>query len=204
MGGDGLGQQAVVGPAVRLGALLAELGAELGRADEIREEDGGGAGLGLARFARHDPTAYLARSLGGKNERMPELDEDSAPPRGNFPSARPADPAEQRGPHRLVQIEMLGARGALQLLPERLRQPHRADDRGPFPSLPGVPAPQQHGTRAELWHLPQGEERGSSTLTRAGKRVSSHRSEALEVDRAVEGISRSRSAPFHAWSPFVR
>lgn len=41
-------------------------------------------------------------------------------------------------------------------------------------------------------------------LTRARERATPDGAEAFEVDRAIQRISRFRSAPFHAGSPFAR
>lgn len=126
------------------------------------------------------------------------------PSAGAPPSTRPTDPTEQGGAHRLMQIEVLGTRGALQFIPERRGQSHRADDARPPPSLAGMAASEQHGVGRELRHFPKCQEGGTTRLAGTGEGVTPHRPEAGKVDRTVERISHFRSASSHAWWPFVR
>jgi|GEM_PF-1728369 len=127
----------------------------------------------------------------GSSPRHPSL--DSAPGKGEraavaFRSPGAANPAEQRGAHRLVQVEMLGLRRALELRPERVGQAHRAHGRRPPGALRRATAAQQDGVRRELGHLPEREQRRPAQLARASEGIPSHRTEAREIDRAVEGI----------------
>ena len=116
-------------------------------------------------------------------------------------SIRATNPTQKGGAHRLMQVQALGACRPLDVLPQRFRQSYRPHARrAPLP--PGWPsAPEHDRVRRQLRHLPQRQQRRATFLAGAGKGVATHRREPSEVDRAIERISRSRSAFFHGWSP---
>jgi hypothetical protein len=69
----------------------------------------------------------------------------------------------------------------------------------PWPS-----APQQDRAGGELRHLPQGPKGGSASFAGTGECVAADRSESSEINRAVERVSRFRSALSHDWWPSGR
>src|SRR5262245_50195993 len=103
------------------------------------------------------------------------------------------EPAEQRRPHRLVDIQVLRAGARVDFAPDVFRQAHRSNDRLADLAFSRIAAAKENRIRRELRHLPQREQRGPAALAGAGERVPPDRAEAREVDRAGERISRPGS-----------
>jgi hypothetical protein len=79
VGADRLGQQPLVRLAMRLGVLLPEPHAQLGRSDEIGEENRGGAGGPFGRLGGHRCAVYFVCALRGKERCEAASDRISGP-----------------------------------------------------------------------------------------------------------------------------
>jgi hypothetical protein len=117
---------------------------------------------------------------------------------------RLVEPSEKRRAHGLMQVQPLCACGPLEFLPQGIRQSDRSDRRSAARSFGGPAPAQRHRAGRQLRHLPEGQQRRSAGFSSPREGIPAYGAESSEVDRPIQGVSRSRNAFFHGWWLDVR
>jgi hypothetical protein len=114
------------------------------------------------------------------------------------------NPPQDRRAHCLVRVEMLGPCLVFDLLPHGGWQSDRAHDRLSALSFARISPPKKDGARPHLRHFPEREERRAASFAGTREGIPTYRAKSLEVDFAVERVSRFRNVSFHSSLPFAR